>query len=202
MARRSCFRRHHPRPVELLAWFVIAVSTFASQPVWAADAEAPPAVGQPAPDFELPSLTGEPVRLSRLTSQGPVVLVVLRGYPGYQCPLCRIQFADLLKHAQAFADAGSRVVFVYPGPAEGLADHAREFVGKSVLPEHFFLVTDPDYQFTETFHLRWNAPHETAYPSSFVVGREGTVRFALVSKTHGGRAKTSDLLATLKMLSR
>jgi len=47
-------------------------------------AAVPPAEGTKAPDFSLKSLAGKTVRLSTLTKQGPVALVVLRGYPGYQ----------------------------------------------------------------------------------------------------------------------
>ncbi|MFN0086600.1 MAG: hypothetical protein ACKVX9_14520 [Blastocatellia bacterium] len=43
-----------------------------------------PAVGDKAPDFTLTNLQGARVRLSEATAKAPVVLVVLRGYPGYQ----------------------------------------------------------------------------------------------------------------------
>ena len=62
-------------------------------------AAAPPAgpkVGDEAKDFELVALGGEKVKLSTLTAKGPVVLVVLRGYPGYQCPLCTRQFGQIV----------------------------------------------------------------------------------------------------------
>ena len=48
-----------------------------------------PGVGDKAPAFSLQSLGGETVKLSALTEQGPVVLLVLRGFPGYQCPIVR-----------------------------------------------------------------------------------------------------------------
>ena len=49
---------------------------------------APPTVGDKAPDFALSTVEGKSVRLSEVISKGPVVLLVLRGYPGYQCPFC------------------------------------------------------------------------------------------------------------------
>src|SRR6478672_11201036 len=72
-----------------------------------------PKVGTEAPDFELASLGGEKVKLSKLTDSGPVVLVVLRGYPGYQCPLCTRQVGELIGKADEFKKAGARVVLVY-----------------------------------------------------------------------------------------
>ena len=44
-------------------------------------AAAPRAVGEKAPDFTLSTPEGKHIRLSDVTSMGPVVLVVLRGYP-------------------------------------------------------------------------------------------------------------------------
>ena len=165
-----------------------------------AQAADPPKVGDQAPDFALKTYTGEAVRLSDLTEQGPVVLVVLRGYPGYQCPICNVQVGDLMGKAKAIDEADARVVMVYPGPAEGLGDRAREFLGDRSLPDHFTFLTDPDYSFTNAYNLRWDAPKETAYPSTFVIDKAGKVRFARVSKSHGGRVKAAEVVEALQGL--
>ena len=44
----------------------------------------PPTVGDTAPDFVLSTMDGKRVRLSEVTANSRVVLLVLRGYPGYQ----------------------------------------------------------------------------------------------------------------------
>ncbi len=157
-----------------------------------------PAVGEQAPDFTLKTLEGDSVNLDELRENGPVVLVVLRGYPGYQCPICSVQVADLMKHAAALKQAGANVVLVYPGPIDGLGDRAEEFLKGKTLPENFHYVTDPGYEFTSAYELRWDAPRETAYPSTFVIDRDGIIRYAKVSKSHGGRAKGSDVAAAAK----
>ena len=164
----------------------------------AAKAPKPPAVGKKAADFELPALGGGTVRLSQVTRSGPVVLVVLRGFPGYQCPICTRQFGALVEHADEFEKAGAQVVFVYPGPSEELAARAAEFVKGVDYPEHFRILLDPDYTFTNAYGLRWDAEKETAYPSTFVLDSKRRVRFALVSTTHGGRSKVEDVLAALR----
>src|SRR5215469_9168178 len=79
-----------------------------------------PAVGDAAKDFALDTMDGKTVRLSELTKKGPVVLVVLRGWVGYQCPICTRQVGELRAHANELSDAGANVVLVYPGPAQGL----------------------------------------------------------------------------------
>ena len=158
---------------------------------------APPKLGEVAPDFELKALGGEPTKLSKVAEAGPVVLVVLRGYPGYQCPLCTKQVAEFVAKAEQFKAAKARVLFVYPGPADDLKAHADEFVRGRDYPAEFTFLLDPDYAFTKQYGLRWDAANETAYPSAFVLDGARKVTFAKVSKTHGGRATVAEVLAAL-----
>ena len=156
-----------------------------------------PGMGGNAPDFSLMSLDGKPVRLSDELRGGPVVLVVLRGWPGYQCPFCTRQFADFLSHASELASHGARVVFVYPGPTDGLQEHARAFTANRRMPPNFQVLIDPDYAFTLAYGLRWNEPEETAYPATFVLDPTGTVRFVRVSREHGARVPAAETIGVL-----
>ena len=156
-----------------------------------------PAVGTQAPDFTLKNLKGGAVRLTDETAKGPVVLVMLRGFPGYHCPLCTRQVKELVGNAAAFADSKARVLLVYPGPAGIVQSKAEEFAMDKSLPAHFEMLLDPDYTFTNLYGLRWDAPKETAYPSTFVLDKLGKVVFAKVSTTHGGRASAKEILSAL-----
>lgn len=155
-----------------------------------------PAVGG-VMDFELTSLAGEKVKLAQLNSKGPVVIVVLRGFPGYQCPLCTKQYGDFMEHAEAFKAAGASVAFIYPGSSQKLKDRAADFVRGKDCPSHFQILLDPDYTFTAANGLRWDEKGETAYPSTFVVDGGRKVTFASISRTHGGRVKAADVLQAL-----
>lgn len=157
----------------------------------------PPVIGAQARDFTLSTPQGKRIQLSTVTAQAPVVLVVLRGYPGYQCPLCNLQVRDFLKNAQGFADAKVRVVLVYPGPPDNLNERAAEFFADKPLPAHFELLLDPGYEFTNLYGLRWDAPKETAYPSTFLIDQQGKLFYAKVSKSHGGRTKATEILEEL-----
>ena len=165
-----------------------------------AAAAKPPMVGEMAEPFTLPAVEGGTVSLKELTASGPVVLVVLRGYPGYQCPICTRQVGDFVAHAGQFQKADAALVFVYPGPATALGSRAQEFLGEKPLPEPARLLLDPGYTFTNAYHLRWDAPRETAYPSTFVIDRDGKIRFAKISKTHGGRTAADDVLKAVQGL--
>ncbi len=156
-----------------------------------------PGVGDQAPDFSLQSIQGAKVKLSEVAAKGPLVLLVLRGYPGYQCPICSRQVRDFVKHAEGFADAGARVVMVYPGPYDNLQARAHEFIDEKTLPENFSLLLDPGYEFTNLYGLRWDATRETAYPSTFLIDKAGKVSFSKVSKAHGGRTKAAEMVELL-----
>jgi peroxiredoxin len=127
---------------------------------------------------------------------------VLRGYPGYQCPYCNRQVQDFILKSPAFAAVGTRVVTVYPGPPQDLGSRAMEFItgkfitGKS-LPENFVMLLDPGYKFTNQYGLRWDEPTETAYPSTFVLDREGVVVFSKSVKSHGARTTAAEILQVL-----
>ena len=157
-----------------------------------------PDISQKAPAFTLSTPDGKPVALADFNKKGTVVLVVLRGYPGYQCPYCVRQVHDFIENADKFAAAGANVLIVYPGPSADLDVHAREALAKqNPLPSNIQLVIDPDYKFTNQYGLRWDAKGETAYPSTFLIDRKGVIFFRKISKEHGDRTKATDLLAEL-----
>jgi peroxiredoxin Q/BCP len=162
----------------------------------------PPEVGGRAPDFSLSQIDGRKLTLSTELKSGPVVLIVGRGWVGYQCPFCLRQFGDFLGHAKAIEEAGARVIWVYPGPTADVQKRADEFAANKAFPSNFRFVLDPNYTFTLAYGLRWDAPQETAYPSTFVIDRTGIVRYALVSKSHGGRALAVDVVGALRKLTR
>ena len=60
------------------------------------------------------------------------------------------------------------------------------------------LVVDPDYAFTNQYGLRWDAPHETAYPSTFLIDRHDVVSFKKVSHEHGDNTTAADVLGELE----
>ena len=158
-----------------------------------------PDIGQTAPQFSLSTPDGKQLSLSEFTGKGPVILVVLRGYPGYQCPYCVRQVHDFVENASKFAADGARVLLVYPGPPAALDQHAKEFLTKqNPLPVNVYLVIDPDYRFTNQYGLRWDAPHETAYPSTFLIDRHGIVFFRKIGTGHGDRTTAADTLAELQ----
>lgn len=180
----------------LIPMFALTVaSTEAHPPIM----DKTPQTGELAQDFELRTLDGIPVKLSLVTEKGPVALFVLRGYPGAQSAVCNRQVVDLINKSSGFMDAGATVILVYPGAADKLEVHAKEFIADKVLPRNFRFVLDPGYTFTNKYGLRWNAKNETAYPATFVMNAKGLVTYALVSRSQGGRARTEEVIRALSI---
>lgn len=160
----------------------------------------PPALGDPVRDFTLRGLDGQPLHLAALTRQGPVVLIFLRGWVGYQCPICQRQVGDFIAHGRDFQGSGASVVLVYPGAADLVQEKAQEFVAGKTLPERFHLAVDPELKVVNLYGVRWDAPKETAYPSTFVIDTRGTIRFVKISRSHGDRSTAQEVLQVLSTL--
>jgi len=151
-------------------------------------------------DFTLKTISGDEVQLRKLNADHPVVLVVLRGWPGYQCPICTKQVGSLVADAGKFAEKGAVVLMVYPGPSTELQAHAKEFSEDYKFPENFYFTLDPDYSMIAKYGLRWEAPNETAYPSTFVINKKGEIVFSKISTTHGGRSNDEEIIEALGKL--
>jgi peroxiredoxin len=174
------------------AFLILSALTGAAR---AADPQ-PPRVGAAAPDFSLKGLDGKTVRLTDTTARGTTVLVMLRGYPGYQCPFCTAQVGSLVGREADFKKAGAQVLLVYPGTV----DRGQEFLKDKKLPAHFTFALDPDFSFTNLYGLRWNAAHETAYPATFVIDGKNRVRWEKISHAHGDRATPDEILKAIAAL--
>lgn len=158
------------------------------------------AVGKKAEDFKLKTIQGDEVQLKEILKSNAVVLVVLRGWPGYQCPLCTKQVGGLIADADEFSELKAVVVMVYPGPSADLQAHAKEFSEDFNFPANFRFTLDPDYSMINKYGLRWDAPKETAYPSTFVISKNGEIVYSKTSTTHGGRADNEDIFEALGKL--
>ncbi len=99
------------------------------------------AEGQPAPDFELASDTGERVRLSDLRGR-PVVLYF---YPRDDTPGCTAEACGFRDAYALFRERGAVVLGV---STDTEAAHVR-FKGKYGLP--FTLLADPDHSTAEAY---------------------------------------------------
>lgn len=114
-------------------------------------------------------------------------------------PLLRSSGHDFVENADRFASSEAQVHLFYFGPPAELDQRARAFLSKeSPLPANVILVIDPDYKFANQYGLRWAAPNETAYPSTFLIDRHGIIFYRKVSQGHEDRTAASDVLKELQ----
>ncbi len=190
---------------KLFLLVLLSAAGWATPSLSAAPFGKPLAVGEKAPDFEL-QIQGHDdyLTLSELAAEGPVVVVILRGYPGYQCAICNRQVGSMINRAgalsRALGAAANRVVLVYPGNEDGLQRHAKAFMGARRLPEPLVLVRDPGMEMVKSWNLRWSGPRETAYPATYLIGPGRRVKWAKVSDSHAGRASVEEILQAIRKL--
>jgi peroxiredoxin Q/BCP len=139
--------------------------------------------GQPAPDFELASDSGETVRLSDLRGH-PVVLYF---YPKDDTPGCTAQARDLRDVYGDFRERGAVVLGVSP---DDVASHAR-FKEKHSLP--FTLLADPEHRIAEDYGVwvernRYGRKSMGIKRSTFVIDADGNIEAALYGVKPEGHA--------------
>ena len=146
--------------------------------------------GKPAPDFELASDSGEPVRLSSLRGK-PVVLYF---YPKDDTPGCTTQACGIRDVYVDFRERGAVVLGVSP---DDEASHVK-FKQKYSLP--FTLLADPGHEVAEEYGV-WKERNMYGKKSmgiersTFVIGADGNVTKAMrrvKPETHA-----ADVLAAL-----
>lgn len=171
-------------------------------------------VGAKAPSFTLPSATGQDVALDELLAEGPVVLTF---YRGAWCPYCNIALRSLQQHHDDITARGAHLVAVSPQiPDESLSltekhglafdvlsdlgsDTAKQFGLAFDLPDDLAAVYDSfgiDLQHSNAGHAR-----TLPLPATYVIDREGTIRWAFVNADYTTRAEPADILTALDTLA-
>jgi peroxiredoxin Q/BCP len=123
-------------------------------------------VGDPAPDFTLPSATGEPVSLGEFRGRSEVVLFF---YPKSHTPLCTAEACSFRDSYEAFREAEAEVIGI---SGDSDASH-RLFAGRNQLP--FRLLSDSD----GSLRALYGVPRTLGvFPGrvTYLIDRQGIVR--------------------------
>src|SRR6266849_3146845 len=103
-----------------------------------------PSIGEMAPRFSLPSLSGAEVNLASYRGRSNVVVWFARGLT---CPFCRVYTDAVRAGYKALQAADTEVIQV----ASNLLARARRYLGQSILP--FPFVSHPDKRLYAVYRL-------------------------------------------------
>jgi peroxiredoxin Q/BCP len=145
--------------------------------------------GDKAPDFTLPSQSGEPVRLHDLLGERVVVLYF---YPKDDTRGCTAEACAFRDSYEVFTGAGAEVI----GISSDSVDKHAAFAGRHQLP--FTLLSDQGGQVRKKYGVPavlGLLPGRVTY----VIDREGTVRHVFNSMTHIGQ-HINDALEVVRQL--
>jgi len=171
--------------------------------------------GDVAPEFALPNVHGEQIRLSELLADGPVVLTFYRG--GW-CPYCNLQLRAYQRVLPEIRALGAALVAISPE----LPDQALSTAEKNAL--EFEVLSDVEgdagrayrlvFAFSEELRQtylaagndlsarnadgQWRLP----IPATYVIDRDCRVRLAFVDPEYRHRLEPAQILATLRTLAK
>ncbi|MCY9657166.1 TlpA disulfide reductase family protein [Paenibacillus chondroitinus] len=120
------------------------------------------AVGNRAPDFELQSLEGKPVKLSDFKGKK-----VLLNFWATWCPPCRTEMPHMEKFYKEFQNADTVVLAVNLTMTEKSADDVPKFVDAFGLT--FPVVKDEKGEVSGNYEVM-------AYPTSYIIDSQGIIR--------------------------
>lgn len=171
-------------------------------------------VGEVAPDFVLPNVTGEKVSLSEALHDGPVILTWYRG--GW-CPYCNMHLRYLQKSLPLFQKYNARMIALTPEKPDGsLTVKEKNGLEFDVLSDYhndvartygivFKLGKEVSDLYKNTFGLNLEAYNdsdsdELPIPATYVIDSLGMVRYAFLNADYMQRADPKEIIEVLKKI--
>jgi peroxiredoxin len=168
-------------------------------------------VGAQAPAFSLTDHNGKAVSSAELLAKGRLVVCFIRGR---WCPFCVGQMEAMNLIAPPIEQAGASLVAISPQTVK------QSFFMKDQHRLHFPLLSDAGNHVARQFGLVYRVPEyqqaiyrtvfvnlalangdkswELPIPATFVLDREGTVRFASANEDYTERPEPADIMQSLE----
>ena len=170
--------------------------------------------GEAAPDITLPNVRGEPVTLSKLLAQGPVVLTFYRG--GW-CPYCNMQLRAYQRALPELRALGATLVAVSPeAPDKSLSTAEKNALEFEVLSDvkgeagrAYRLFFDLSAELRALYAAggndlaqvnadgEWHLP----MPATYVISADGRVALAYVDPEYRNRLEPAEIVGALRALA-
>ncbi|MBP1841732.1 peroxiredoxin-like family protein [Formosa algae] len=171
-------------------------------------------VGEKAPRFKLPNARGKSVSLDNLLENGPVVITF---YRGDWCPYCSLQIRALQEILGEIHELGANLVAISPQVPD------QSLTADEISAMDFGVLSDQDAKVAFQYGVAWEVPEFLAehmrvdrgldleqinngnstmlpIPATFVLNREGVVKWSFVDVDYRKRSEPSDIIDALKRL--
>ena len=178
----------------------------------------PIGVGDPAPDFSLPTAEAGTWRLAEHLAQGKFSSLVVVFYRGTWCPYCNIYLRGLLETQSLLSDAKATFIAVSPEAAPVSSDDA------SAADPTFPVLIDHGGKTAEQFGLTYemddaaknllkgsdidlekrnaNGKWILPVPGTFVIDRSGHIAYAHIDADYRNRPEPQEIVAMCRSLRR
>lgn len=149
-------------------------------------------------------LQGQESRLGDYAHDQNVVLVITRGNTQPICPYCTTQTADYIRDYQKFRERGCEVLLVYPIASAADTPKLSEFLNgararlqdpKQQVP--FPVLLDVELKAVDRLGIR----KTLSKPATYLVDRQGVVRYAYVGSGIADRPSISAVLGEIDKFS-
>ena len=149
-----------------------------------------PTLGQPAPDFTLPSTSGKDVTLSSFRGKENVLVAF---FPLAFTGTCTKELCTFSEDLARFRSVGTRVLPISVDAVPSLAAFKEKEKMMLDLHSDFFRKVAQDYGVL-------NEEKGTAKRSYFLVDKEGVLRWSHVEEHNGQRREDAEILAEIAKL--
>jgi peroxiredoxin len=120
---------------------------------------------------------------------------MLRGYNGAHCPYCTAQTNSLFHNKAELDKFDAQLLVVYPGQSTMLDEFLTK-AGSTIKTAPCPILLDENFQAVDQLGIRG----ELAKPSTYIIDKQGQVRYAYVGASLSDRPSVKAILTQLQAL--
>ena len=173
-------------------------------------------IGEKSPNFELPDALGNPISLSNLLNEGPLVITF---YRGSWCPYCNLQLRALQDKLTDIQKLGATLVAISPEVPDS------SMTKNEISEMEFIVLSDQDAKVASQYGVAWEIPefllehmridrnldlkkinngnnNILPIPATFILGIDGIVKWNYINVDYRTRSEPDEIIEALKNISK